>query len=96
MEILVDITAPGSNILSTVPNNTYATMSGTSMASPLVSGLLGLMKSLNPSLSNTALINCMYSTADNINAINPSYSGLLGAGRINAHQAMLCVSVNIK
>jgi len=88
----VDITAPGSNILSTVPNNTYATMSGTSMASPLVSGLLGLMKSLNPSLSNTALINCMYSTADNINAINPSYSGLLGAGRINAHQAMLCVS----
>jgi PKD repeat protein len=91
----VDITAPGSNILSTVPNNTYATMSGTSMASPLVSGLLGLMKSLNPSLSNTALINCMYSTADNINAINPSYSGLLGAGRINAHQAMLCVSATL-
>lgn len=91
----VDITAPGSNILSTVPNNTYATMSGTSMASPLVSGLLGLMKSLNPTLPNTTLINCMYSTADNINAINPSYSGLLGAGRINAHQAMLCVSATL-
>lgn len=91
----VDITAPGSNIISTVPNNTYASLSGTSMASPLVSGLLGLMKSLNPTLPNTTLINCMYSSADNIDAVNPSFIGRLGAGRINALAALQCVSATL-
>lgn len=91
----VDITAPGSNIASTVPNNAYSYLSGTSMASPMVSGLLGLMKSLNPSMPNQDLINCLYSSADNINAANPSYVGLLGAGRINALQALQCVSASL-
>src|SRR5262249_9624317 len=36
----VDVIAPGVNILSTYPGNRYATMSGTSMATPHVSGLL--------------------------------------------------------
>ncbi|MCB0401197.1 MAG: S8 family serine peptidase [Flavobacteriales bacterium] len=88
----VDITAPGSNIASTVPNNTYAFMSGTSMATPMVSGLLGLMKSLNPSMPNSALLNCLYSTAVNIDGINPTYAGKLGAGRIDAFAAMNCVA----
>jgi serine protease len=91
----VDITAPGSNIASTIPNNSYSYMSGTSMASPMVSGLLGLMKSLNPTMPNTALINCMYSSADNIDGANPSYIGRLGAGRINAFQALQCVSASL-
>lgn len=91
----VDITAPGSNIASTLPYGTYGYMSGTSMASPMVSGLLGLMKSLNPGMPNQDLINCMYSTADNINAVNPSYSGELGAGRINAFAAMNCVGTTL-
>ena len=91
----VDITAPGSNIASTIPNNSYSYMSGTSMASPMVSGLLGLMKSLNPTMPNTALINCMYSSADNIDGANPGYIGRLGAGRINAFQALQCVSASL-
>ena len=91
----IDITAPGSNIASTVPFGNYSYMSGTSMASPMVSGLLGLMKSLNPSMPNQDLINCMYSTADNIDGVNPSYVGELGAGRINAFAAMNCVSATL-
>ena len=35
----MDVTAPGVNIASTVPNNGYSYMSGTSMASPHVAGL---------------------------------------------------------
>ncbi len=45
------IAAPGVDILSTVPGNKYAAYSGTSMATPYVAGLLGLMKSVNPNLN---------------------------------------------
>lgn len=91
----VKISAPGSSILSTLTGNTYGNLSGTSMASPLVAGLLGLMKSLNPTMPNADLINCLYSTADNINVNNPNFAGFLGAGRINAAKAMECVAAGL-
>ncbi|MCB0478392.1 MAG: S8 family serine peptidase [Crocinitomicaceae bacterium] len=88
----VDVTAPGSNIRSTVPNNTYAYMSGTSMATPLVSGLLGLMMSAQPGLPQQDYVDCLISSCDDISAQNPSYNGDLGGGRINAFQALNCVT----
>ncbi|MGQ0829649.1 MAG: S8 family serine peptidase [Bacteroidota bacterium] len=91
----VTISAPGNNIYSTVPTNTYANMSGTSMACPMVAGLAGLMLSLNPGLTQTDIRNCITSTADNINSQNPSYTGKLGSGRINAANAMSCVSATL-
>lgn len=45
---VIDVAAPGSRILSTLPNNTYGLLSGTSMASPQVAGVLALMKSQHP------------------------------------------------
>tara|TARA_B110000305_G_C19368300_1_gene603078 strand:- start:94 stop:1452 length:1359 start_codon:yes stop_codon:yes gene_type:complete len=62
------------------------------MSTPMVAGLLGLMKSFSPNTSNEQLINCMKNSCDNIDALNPSYIGLLGSGRINAYQALLCLS----
>lgn len=44
----VDLGAPGEGIVSTVPNNTYSNYSGTSMATPHVTGAAALYKSLNP------------------------------------------------
>jgi subtilisin family serine protease len=88
----IDVGAPGSSILSTVPYSEYETKTGTSMSAPMVAGLLGLMKSFSPNSSNEQLINCMKSSCDNIDALNPSYAGLLGSGRINAYQALLCLS----
>ncbi|MFK7904185.1 MAG: fibronectin type III domain-containing protein, partial [Chitinophagales bacterium] len=88
----VDITAPGTSILSTSPGNKgYIKLNGTSMACPNVASLLALMKSQAPNLSNQQLLNCLYSSADNIDAQNPNYIGLLGAGRINARKAIQCV-----
>jgi subtilisin family serine protease/uncharacterized membrane protein len=43
----VDLGAPGSNIYSTTPNNSYSTYSGTSMATPHVAGACALYLSLN-------------------------------------------------
>lgn len=46
------IAAPGVAIYSTIPNNGYGLKSGTSMATPYVAGLVGVMKSLYPSLTS--------------------------------------------
>ncbi|HQQ93633.1 MAG TPA: S8 family serine peptidase [Bacteroidia bacterium] len=97
--IWVDISAPGENIYSTVPSvstGTYDFKSGTSMATPLVSGLAALMLSKCSWMSSTDVLNCISSTAVNIYTLgaNSSYSvgNQLGAGRIEAFQAMTCAS----
>jgi serine protease len=88
----IDISAPGSGIWSTVPNNGYAIKQGTSMASPLVAGLCGLMLSLNPGLLAADVENCLLTTATDIDGANPSYINQLGAGRIDAFAAMNCIA----
>lgn len=69
----------------------YDSYFGTSMACPVVAGLASLMLSINPNLLPSDLTNIMMGTCDNIDAMNPGYIGQLGAGRINAHQAVLAV-----
>ncbi|MHA7269912.1 S8 family serine peptidase [Arthrobacter sp. HLT1-20] len=53
---VIDVAAPGSRILSTLPNNKYGLLSGTSMASPQVAGVLALMKSAHPGWQPKQLI----------------------------------------
>jgi thermitase len=50
-DLKMGIAAPGEDILSTIPKNQYASYSGTSMATPFVAGLLGVMKAIDPQLS---------------------------------------------
>ena len=90
--IAVDISAPGggldNGILSTVPGNLYASFQGTSMATPLVAGCLGLLKSYRPDWSNDQLITQVLGTADNIDSLNPNYINMLGTGRVNAYRML--------
>ncbi len=91
----ITVSAPGSAIRSTWAsgNTAYNRIQGTSMASPNVAGLIGLMKSYVPNVSNANIINCLLSTAANINSVNPSYIGQLGSGRIDALAALQCMGL---
>jgi hypothetical protein len=84
----VDVSAPGDDILSTVPNETYDFMSGTSMASPVVSGIAVLTRIAHPEMSSEQIGELIRATCDNIYGINPDYKGLLGNGRVNALRAV--------
>jgi uncharacterized repeat protein (TIGR02543 family) len=59
----VDITAPGSSIVSTSLNNGYATGSGTSFAAPQIAGVLALMKSHFITMTSDQIISQIMSTA---------------------------------
>lgn len=50
-DIKMAVSAPGVNILSTLPHNQYGFLSGTSMSTPYVASLIAIMKSINPDLS---------------------------------------------
>ena len=84
----VDLMAPGVSIWSTFYDDTYAALSGTSMAAPFASGVAGLVYSLHLNWSANAVRAQLLHTADPIDALNPGYAGLLGLGRLNALKAL--------
>jgi len=59
----IDVAAPGDAIASTYPGSQYAALSGTSMASPHVAALAALIRSVNPELKNTEVMDIMRQTA---------------------------------
>jgi len=69
------LAAPGVGIFSTKPNNNYEAHNGTSMATPFVSGLLGVMKSIRPSLTNKEAFKILQETG--INTRETSNTGKL-------------------
>ncbi len=93
----MDVSAPGGGldggILSTLPDNSYGTEMGTSMATPLVAGLMGLVKSYHPDWSSEQVIGQVIATCDNIDSLNPLYEKKLGSGRINAFKALAMTGV---
>ena len=64
------VTAPGVNIYSTIPNNQYANYNGTSMAAPHIAGVVALMLSANPKLTESQVRQIITSTS--ANSTNPS------------------------
>ena len=69
-------------------NSKYVGLAGTSMASPMVAGVAGLLLSQNPDFTPGVLFGQLKYTTDNIESINPDYQGKLGTGRLNAYAAL--------
>ncbi|NQX82737.1 MAG: S8 family serine peptidase [Flavobacteriaceae bacterium] len=94
----VDVFAPGHQIYSTIPNNEYKQMSGTSMAAPSVAGVAALIRSYYPKLSASQVKHIIMNsgTKMNIEILKPGstekvlLSDISVTGRIvNAYNAVV-------
>ena len=93
----IDLSAPGGDsrigrpgIFSTYPveRGSYGELSGTSMATPIVAGIMGLLISKFPEFNLLQLTRQVVLTADHIDELNPEYQGLIGFGRVNGFRAL--------
>ena len=80
------IVAPGSNIFSTLPGQSYGYMSGTSMATPIVAGAAALLQARWPTLKSApeSVARILFNSATDLGApgVDPVYGwGLLHVGR---------------
>jgi hypothetical protein len=82
----VHIGAPGKDILSTTPDNTYSYDSGTSMATPHVAGAVALLKAQNPALDWRGLKNAILAGGDTLSGLQATIT----QKRLNAYGAMTC------
>jgi len=83
----IDVSAPGVNINSTTVGG-YGQMDGTSMATPIVAGLAGLTYAMFPHYTADEIINRILVSCDDIDSLNPAYTGQLGVGRVNAFKTL--------
>jgi len=84
----VQLAAPGVNIISTMNGSQYQLMSGTSMATPFVAGVVAEMMALRPDMSYSQILLALLRNVDPI----PSMSGKLSyGGRVNAYKAMKAI-----
>ncbi len=86
---LKDISAPGSDIMSTLYSKTYASFNGTSMASPVVTGVVALMLDADPGLSVSEVKSILYSTTEDLGL--PGKDNIFANGRVNAANAVMKV-----
>src|SRR5439155_1543352 len=81
----VDIAAPGVDVASTYPNNGYVYLSGTSMATPHVTGVVALVLSQSPALGYSDVIGRVLNGADALPGLS---SKVAGGRRLNAFGAV--------
>ncbi|MFE2164302.1 S8 family serine peptidase [Streptomyces sp. NPDC059447] len=92
---VIDVSAPGSNVYSTAPGGTYATMSGTSMASPHVTGVAALIASTNPGITPAQIRDKLAAQANDTACPSDSRckgttanNGFFGEGQVDALKAV--------
>lgn len=81
----VDIAAPGSYILSTVPGDAYGFMSGTSMAAPMVTGVAAMLYSYRPDISLTDVKNILLNSSRKLDTLTGK---MVSGGLLDAYGAL--------
>ena len=84
----VDIAAPGTVIYSTIPTSSYGTMSGTSMATPMVASAVAVMRAVNPNISAKEIKETLCSSSDKLSALTGK---VISGGRLNAYNAVKAI-----
>ena len=94
----LDVVAPGVSIISTYYNNSYEIWDGTSMAAPHVSGIAGLILSINPALTGQQVRDIIESTAQKLDEYsfqpansdhpNGTWNNEVGYGMVDAYAAV--------
>lgn len=87
---IVHLAAPGSRIYSTKNGSAYQTMSGTSMATPLVSGVLATMVAARPDLSVQQIKGALLASVDKVPNLQ---NRVMWHGRVNSFAALSLVSI---
>ena len=80
----IEVSAPGTNVYSTIPTDSYGYKSGTSMACPHVAGLAALIWSYKPSLTVGEVRNALHTAVDDKGAVGKD--SYYGYGRINCQK----------
>jgi len=83
----IDLAAPGVAIWTTTQGGGYGAWSGTSLATPIVSGLAALVFSVKPSLTSAQVVSLMRQQSDDLGA--PGYDASFGYGRVNVYKTLL-------
>lgn len=86
-----DITAPGTGIWSTIAGGSFSSMSGTSMAGPVVAGVAALVKANEPDLTNEEIAQRLYDTSVDLGAAGKDL--YFGHGRVDAEAALMIFDI---
>ncbi|MBR6807052.1 MAG: S8 family serine peptidase [Clostridia bacterium] len=89
----VHVAAPGDNIFSTFPNNTYGDNSGTSMASPIVAGIAALVLVNNPTFTPLQIKAAICGT---VQPTGKTYNIIYDGGIVDAEAAVSVTASSIK
>lgn len=81
----VDIAAPGTYIVSTLPGNNYGFMSGTSMAAPMVTGVAAMLYSYRPELSLLDVKNILIQSSRKMDSLSGK---VVSGGMLDAYAAL--------
>ena len=85
--ITIGVMAPSEDLVGAYPGNRYAEWAGTSGATPIVAGIVALVRSAYPSLDAANVINRILSTASPVTTTRPD--PLYGYGLVDAYQAVV-------
>lgn len=85
-----DISAPGDNVLTSIPRNSFGYNSGTSLSTPMVSGAAALVRAKYPWMNSSQVQALLRLTTSNIDTVgnNKNYLEKMGHGMLNVYRAL--------